>query len=404
MRLQYKNTVFVIAAFVIVSASFFVGFYSGIAYNMTDERSLPINTTDGMPESVDFSMFWKVWHMVEDNYVSIDTVDEQQMVWGAISGLVSSLGDPYSVFFPPKENKYFESEIRGNFEGVGMEIGIRDDVLTIIAPLKGTPAGRAGLLASDKIIKIDETSSAGLSVDEAVDLIRGEKGSTVTFVIFREGKSEPFTVSLVRDVIDIQTIETKKRDDGIFVITLYSFSAQSPDLFRNALREFVESGDDKLVLDLRNNPGGYLDAAVDMASWFLPIGDVVVQESFRNSSHDLVHRSRGYDIFNDSLKFVILINEGSASASEIMAGALSEHGKAILVGERSFGKGSVQELLPVTDTTSLKVTVAKWLTPNGVSISENGLTPEIDVSFTQDDFEAGRDPQMDKAIETLKGM
>ncbi|PIX56333.1 MAG: peptidase S41, partial [Candidatus Yonathbacteria bacterium CG_4_10_14_3_um_filter_47_65] len=190
MRLQYKNTVFVIAAFVIVSASFFVGFYSGIAYNMTDERSLPINTTDGMPESVDFSMFWKVWHMVEDNYVSIDTVDEQQMVWGAISGLVSSLGDPYSVFFPPKENKYFESEIRGNFEGVGMEIGIRDDVLTIIAPLKGTPAGRAGLLASDKIIKIDETSSAGLSVDEAVDLIRGEKGSTVTFVIFREGKSE----------------------------------------------------------------------------------------------------------------------------------------------------------------------------------------------------------------------
>jgi len=208
----------------------------------------------------------------------------------------------------------------------------------------------------------------------------------------------------VRDVIDIPTIETKKRDDGIFVITLYSFSAQSPDLFRNALREFVESGDDKLVLDLRNNPGGYLDAAVDMASWFLPIGDVVVQESFRNSSHDLVHRSRGYDIFNDSLKFVILINEGSASASEIMAGALSEHGKAILVGERSFGKGSVQELLPVTDTTSLKVTVAKWLTPNGVSISENGLTPEIDVSFTQDDFEAGRDPQMDKAIETLKGM
>jgi carboxyl-terminal processing protease len=185
------------------------------------------------------------------------------------------------------------------------------------------------------------------------------------------------------------------------VLELYNFSAQSPRLFRNALRDFVASGSDKLIVDLRGNPGGFLEAAVELASWFLPPGKPVVIEDFGKQGERRVHRSRGYNVFNENLKMVILINNGSASASEIFAGALREHGRAKLVGTQTFGKGSVQELVKITPETSLKVTVARWLTPNGVSISEGGLTPDIEVKMTPEDAKKKRDPQMEKAIELL---
>ena len=280
-----------------------------------------------------------------------------------------------------------------------------DDVLTVIAPLKDTPAEKAGVQAGDKIIAIDDTFTAKLTVDESVNLIRGEGGTPVKLTIVRDGEKEPIEIEIIRGRIEIPTIKTTSRDDGIFVIELYSFTATSPALFKNALREFIKSGDNRLVLDLRNNPGGYLDAAVDIASWFLPVGKIVVRETSRDPAlEEKVYRSKGYDIFNKNLKFVILINQGSASASEILAGALSEYGKATLVGEKSFGKGSVQELIPIDKNSSLKITVAKWLTPNGVSISKNGLTPDIKVEFTKEDFEAKKDPQLEKAVEVLKNM
>ena len=188
---------------------------------------------------------------------------------------------------------------------------------------------------------------------------------------------------------------------GVFVISLYSFSANSPDLFREALRKFIDSGSDKLVLDLRNNPGGYLEAALDMASWFLPTGKVVVSENFGDKQPPDVYKSKGYDIFTDKLKFAILVNEGSASASEILAGALQDQKKAVLIGEKTFGKGSVQELIPVTGSTSIKITVAHWFTPNGKSISNSGLTPDIIVPLTADNTKGGADPQMDAAVKYL---
>jgi carboxyl-terminal processing protease len=312
---------------------------------------------------------------------------------------VKSYGDPYTVFMPPVEAKMFEDDIRGNFSGVGMEIGIKDEILTVITPLKNTPAERAGINAGDQILKIDDTITSGLSVDEAVRIIRGENGTTVSLTILKKGAEEPKEIKVVRAVITIPTIDTENRSDGIFVIKLYNFSAVSPGLFRDALRQFVESGSHKLILDLRGNPGGYLDAAIDMASFFLPAGKVVVTEDFGGNKDNTVYRSKGYNVFNDSLRMVILVNEGSASASEILAGALHEHNIAKLVGEKTYGKGSVQEVIKITPETTLKVTVARWLTPSGHNISKEGLMPDVVVERGKDPL---KDSQFDKAVELLK--
>lgn len=390
---------------VLVVGSYLVGFNSGEESLSRAVLGLE-NKTEGEPVGVDFAPFWKAWNLINEKYVpassTTKTVGNQEKVWGAIQGLTSSLGDPYTVFFPPVESELFQADIRGNFEGVGMEILAQNGAITVVAPLKDSPAARAGILPGDKIIKIDDKNTASLKTEDAVQLIRGEKGTKVNLTIFRDGVSEPFEVGVVREVIDIPTIATKELPGGVFVIELYSFSAQSPNLFRTALREFIVSKNDKLILDLRNNPGGYLEAAIDMASWFLPSSKVIVREDFGAGDEEKVYRSKGYDVFNDNLKFVILVDGGSASASEILAGALSEHGRAILVGDKTFGKGSVQELIDITSETSLKVTIARWLTPNGVSISDGGITPTHLVKYTVADREAKRDPQMEKALEILK--
>lgn len=393
-----------------IGASFFIGQRIG------EERALGsisgelpvINAGQPIGSAVDFSPFWKVWRALDEKFVPSSTstdslVSNQDRVWGAISGMVDSLNDPYTVFLPPEESEIFESDISGNFEGVGMEIGIRDGILTVISPLRGTPAFRAGIQSGDKILKIDDTLTDRLNTDQAVRLIRGKVGTRVTLTILRGDSLEPIEVTVTRAVVDIPTIDYETRGDGIFVIRLYNFSATSPNLFRVALREFVRTGSNRLILDLRGNPGGYLEASVDMASWFLPSGAVVVREQYKDGGREVVHRSRGYDIFNRNLKMAILIDHGSASASEILAGALKEHGIASLVGEVSFGKGSVQELVRVTPDTSLKVTIAKWLTPNGLSISAGGLTPDIQIERSPSDIAAGRDPQMMAAVEFLLG-
>ena len=406
MEMIKKHRAIISVAVLIAIASYSLGFSNGKGYISSSNVRGVDNHSLNQPSNVDFAPFWKAWNALNDKYVPASstsvTIDDEQKVWGAIQGLASSLGDPYTVFFPPVESKLFESDIRGNFEGVGMEVISQDGAITVIAPLKNSPAERAGILAGDRVVKIDDVATLNLSTEDAVNLIRGEKGTQVTLTIFRNGDREPFEIDVTRDVIDIPTISTNLLPNGVFVIELYSFSAQSPNLFRNALREFVLSGSNELVLDLRGNPGGYLEAAIDMASWFLPSSKVIVREDFGFEQEEKVYRSKGYDIFSENLEFVILIDRGSASASEILAGALAEHNRAILVGDKTFGKGSVQELISITPETSLKVTVARWLTPNGLSISEEGIIPDHSVPYTVEDREAGRDPQLDKAIELLK--
>lgn len=402
MQSNFNNRfLYISLGIVFLAGAFLSGVYLGFENRPAVSKVTSIfGKEEAAPAAVDFGPFWQTWNVLEQKFVGGDKeVADQDKVWGAIEGLVKSYGDPYTVFMPPVESKMFAEDIRGNFSGVGMEIGIKDEILTVIAPLKNTPAERAGLQSGDQIIKIDETATAGLSVDEAVRIIRGETGTVVTLTILKKGNEEPKEVRVTRAVITIPTIETALRADNIFVINLYNFSAVSPGLFRDALREFVESGSHKLILDLRGNPGGYLDAAIDMASFFLPAGKVVVREDFGGNRDEDVFRSKGYDVFNDSLRMVILVDEGSASASEILAGALSEHGVAKLVGEKTFGKGSVQEVINITPETSLKVTVARWLTPNGHNISKEGLIPDFIVERGED---LERDLQFEKAVELLR--
>ena len=390
----------IIVLFVFLFCAF--GLYVGGSNYREIDKILGVSDKEPQIETqADFSPFWKVWNTIDEKYPSAEGVSDQDRIYGAISGLMSSLNDPYSVYFDPEETKSFEEEISGNFEGIGMEVGMKDKTLTVVAPLKNTPAYRADIKSGDKILKIDDKVTTGMSVEESIKLIRGPKGTTVTLTILRAGLNQPKEIKIVRDTIEIPTLDTEIREDGIFVIKLYSFSANSSSLFRNAMKQFVNTGSHKLILDLRGNPGGYLDASVDMASWFLKGGKTVVTEDYGNNRSPVMFRSKGYDIFNEKLKFVILIDGGSASASEILAGAMKDHNRATLVGTQSFGKGSVQEVVDVTPDTILKITVARWLTPNGNSISEKGLTPDYVVEITEKDLANKVDPQMNKAVELL---
>lgn len=404
MKDSLNKSVLVTLVIVGVVGAFGIGIGAGKAL---EQRSMVLDSRmggQGLSGNVDMQPFWKAFDILENRFVattaSSSIPTDKEKVYSAIEGLAASYGDPYTTFFPPKEARAFEDDVRGDFGGIGAEIGLREDVLTVIAPLKNTPAERAGLKSGDVILKIDATPTMGMSVEDAIMLIRGPKGTKVVLTIKQNSAAKE--VAIERDTINIPTINTKLREDGVFVISLYSFSANAPTLFRGALREFIDSGSDKLILDLRNNPGGYLNAAIDMASWFLPLGKAVVVEDAGAKVPQKVSRSQGYNIFTEKLKMVILINGGSASASEILAGALSEHNVAKLVGEKSFGKGSVQELIEITNDTSLKVTVGRWLTPKGLSISENGLIPTVKVEITKEDIKNKYDRQMEKAAEILK--
>jgi carboxyl-terminal processing protease len=388
-----------------VILAFFIGIYVG------EKRAplSPVSAGEGGAESTiteaDMAPFWKAWRILDEKFVESASTTEQDKIYGAISGLTDSYKDPYTVFFPPVESKMFQEDISGNFEGVGMEIGIKDKQLVVVSPIKNSPAERAGVKAGDRILSIDGKPSIDMAVDAAVKLIRGKKGTAVKISFLPKDSTIPQEKTLIRDIINIPTLDSKT-ENGITTIRLYGFTAQSPGLFQNALRNFYGSDSRKLILDLRGNPGGYLDAAWDMASYFLPAGKAVVIEDFGDDEAQKIYRSKGYDVFRgENLQMVILVDAGSASASEILAGALQEHGVAKLVGVKTFGKGSIQELVPITSDTSLKVTIARWLTPNGHNLSAGGLEPDFVVEKTDKDTAAGKDPQMEKAVDILnKGL
>lgn len=386
-----------------------IGIFGGYQYGKTEAKTVQVPASivgafDPTASTTDFTLFWKVWNLLDEKFASDKnaTVTDQEKLYGAIQGLAESYGDPYTTFFPPEDRKAFDSEIEGSFEGVGMEISIKDDVLTVVAPLEDSPAQKAGMRAGDKILKIGDKITTDLTVEEAIKLIRGPKGTSVVLTVVRAEESSPREITIVRDVINVPIVKTEKTPEGVFIIHFYSFSANSPTLFRNALKSYMESGSNKLIIDLRGNPGGYLDAAVDIASWFLPADKPVVIEDFKDRPQK-VYNSKGYNVIGPENKIVILIDGGSASASEIFAGAMHEYGRATLVGTKSFGKGSVQEYIPVSADTALKVTVARWLTPKGATISGNGIKPDVEVKYTEKDRDAKLDPQLEKAKQILLG-
>ncbi len=397
-----KKNIYLYIAIPAIALAFFAGYYFGGKQPIAESGN-PGATNGNFVTSDQFAPYWKAWQILNAEQVNNASSTVDSKIWGSIAGLAASYGDPYTVFFPPKEAKMFQDDIRGNFGGVGMEVGMKSNQLVVIAPIKGSPADRAEVKAGDAILSINGTSTAGMSVDVAVDLIRGEVGTQVKISFLSSGATKPAEKTITRETINIPVIDTAKKPNGVFVITLHSFTANSADLFRGALREFVLSGDHKLVLDLRGNPGGYLDAAWDMASYFLPAGKVIVTEDFGKNKAPNVYKSKGYNAFNSNLRMEILVDGGSASAAEILAGALKEQGVATLVGTKTFGKGSVQELVPITDNTSLKVTIARWLTPQGHNLSHDGLDPDYNVPVSDADAKAGNDLQMAKALDILAG-
>lgn len=404
-----KNTTkifFVAGSVLLIAGAFFAGTYVGFAKRPYIERVTSVTGKEAPLDtlgSTDFEPFWKVWKIIDEKYPGADKVTAQARVYGAISGLVNSLEDPYSVYFPPEESKDFEEAVNGSFEGVGMEVGLKDKIITVIAPLKDSPAEKAGIKAGDILLKIDGLNTNDMTVDKAIKLIRGKAGTAVKLSLYRDGDEKPRDVEIVRAVITIPTLETEMRSDGVYVIRLYNFGPTSASQMANALIDFNSRGGTKLVIDLRNNPGGYLDAAVNIASLFLPEGEVIVTEDFGENGKPKSYRSKGFELFDTKTqKVAVLIDRGSASASEIVAGALREHKIAPLIGETTYGKGSVQEVVEVTKDTTLKLTIAKWLTPNGVSISEEGLKPDIEMEVTAEDLEADRDPVLERAVEYFR--
>ena len=330
----------------------------------------------------------------------------KELEYGMIRGYVESFKDPYTVFFPPTEAKNFAENVKGSFGGVGMNVGMKDGNIVVIAPLKDSPAMKAGIKAGDIITAVDGKNMLGLSSEEAVSLIRGELDTPVTITVLHQGGKATTDIKIIRKEIKIPTLDTEKQN-GVFVVKLYNFSAESPELWKNAMTEFVKSGSNRIVIDLRGNPGGYLEAAVNMASYFLKEGQVVVSERQGKNETVVNHRSTGIIGLPGNLKVVVLVDGGSASASEILAGALKDQGIAKVVGIKSFGKGSVQELINLDGGASLKVTIAKWFTPNGVNISESGIKPDIEVAVatsTPKGFKGVYDAQMLKAIEVVKAM
>ncbi len=399
----------VIFALVFATVAFFSGLSIGTS-NQTQAASLfsffRSDASVTAEDKADLSEFWRVWDLMEEKFATASSSEQlsaEERIQGAINGLVGSYGDAYSVYLPPEDADAFGEDISGNFSGVGMEVGMRGGMVTVIAPLPDTPAEEAGVLAGDVIAAIDGNSTERMNIDEAVKRIRGEKGSEVVLTIARDGELDFLEIPIVRDTISIPTIDTEVRD-GVFIISLYSFNALAESKMQEALREFTRSGADQLVLDLRGNPGGFLQSAVNISSFFLPTGAVIVTEEFGDDRSDRVFRSQGRVVHQFTPeRMVVLIDGGSASASEIVAGALSEHGIATLVGSQTFGKGSVQELIDLSSGASLKVTVARWVTPDGTSISEGGLVPEYEIERTAAQRLADEDPQIEAALEILLG-
>jgi len=385
----------------IAASAFIAGVLFGVNLGTRTPEAQADPSFDGT--AVDLAPVWKAWALLDEKFVPATTTEPlstDDKVWGMIEGLAAKYDDPYTTFLPPRESRQFEEDISGSFGGVGIEIGIRNGILTVVAPLKGTPGEAAGIMPGDRIVHIDGVPTKDMSIDEAVDHIRGTIGTEVVLTVAREGETEFLDIPIVRDNIEIPTLDTEERN-GVFIISLYNFGGTAQEELRAALRSFVDSGDKKLVLDLRGNPGGYLVAAVDIASYFLPLGKTVVVED-HGDGEPLVHRSKGYNVVGSEIDIAVLIDGGSASASEILAGALQDHERATLIGSQTFGKGSVQELVHVTDDTSLKITVARWLTPDGTSLSYEGLAPDYAVEMTAEDMVEGRDPQLDAAVEFLR--
>lgn len=391
-----KNWLSPVLLIIIVSASLTVGYLvGGFRYQFIGT----IGTLFGQKDystSLDLSSVQETYNKLAANYDG--QLDEQALIYGANRGMVEAVGDDYTQYLDPDEAIEFRDSLSGNVgSGVGIEVGLRNNQLVVIRTLKNNPAEKAGLMAGDLILKVNDEVTAGWSVEKAVGLIRGEEGTTVKLTILRGVETRDFNIT--RGVIDNPSVDSLVSGD-IGIINVYRFDNDTSELARLAAQGFINNSIKGVIVDLRNNSGGYVNAAKDLASLWLDDKTVVIEKT-GEKERERVRTSRSKDILG-SMPTIILTNKGSASASEIFAGALRDYSKATLVGEKTFGKGSVQLPLDLRGGSILKVTIASWYTPYGKNINKEGIKPDIEVELTEDDFNSGRDPQLDKAIELLK--
>lgn len=392
----------------LIAISFILGWQS-VAFGYLDPKPLfSFGSGNGSivvknpEETVNMSLFWLVWKEMSDKYVEDSTISEEDRVYGAVQGLVNAFGDPYSSFMTPKETTDFNSSLDGTLEGIGAEITIEEEMITVVSPLKNSPAEKAGLLPKDIIQEIDGESTDGMTIFDAVTKIRGEKGTAVVLKVYRIKSSKSFDVSITRDSIDIDSVTVEKMDNGIVYLSVNRFNDKTNEQFGQAVSDIILSEPKGLIVDLRFNGGGYLDIAVELLSYLLPSDTVAVVIKERGQKDESMKTNGNPKILNVPL--VVLMNEGSASASEIFAGAIQDHARGIVMGTKSFGKGSVQEVEAFNDGSSLRLTIAKWFTPKGRTINHVGLDPDVLVELTEEDLANEYDSQKGKAVEYLLGL
>ena len=389
--MDYKKIIYPTILVVAFAAVFALGAWFGVA---------KLSYHVPQPGTIDFSLFWDSYNKLQQKFIDPSKITNQKIVYGAIAGMTNSLGDPYTSFFDPEQAKMFQEDLSGSFSGIGVEVGVKKDVLTVIAPLKGTPGDKAGLKSGDVIVKINGKDASNITTDEAVNLIRGPKGTSVTLTIFRDGWTNTKDIKIVRDTIKVPSIEWSLKDGDVAYVQIYQFDENLSSDFNAIALKILQSPAKKIVLDLRDNPGGYLDVAKDIAGWFLQNGQTVTIEDYGKGKAQQIYKADGNsELANYPL--VILINQGSASASEILSGALRDNKKVQLIGTKSFGKGCVQEVVDLPGGSFLKITIANWLTPKGNSITDVGLTPDVKVDITDSDIQQKKDPQLDKALEIV---
>lgn len=364
------------------------------AWGATPEQLKTIFSGTTLDAEIDTTLYSRVWNLLQTSYVH-KPVSDTDLFYGSLSGMVSGIGDPYTVFFKPKEAEKFTTDLSGKFYGIGAEIGIKKEQLLVIAPLPETPAERAGLKSGDLLLSIDGTDTFGMSVEAAVDKIRGKKGTNVVLTIYREGAKDKQDITIMRDEIKIKSVKWEIAD-GIATISIAQFGADTAPLFAQALEDARKQNVKGYLIDLRNNPGGFLDTSVTMASQWIKEG-IIVREKFNDGSEETYARAGDLKLLGKPT--VVLVNGYSASASEILAGALQDFGVATIIGEKTYGKGSVQTIEDLPDGSAVKITVAEWYTPKGRSINKQGIVPDIDLKRGDD---PKKDEQKDKALEVLK--
>ncbi|MCB9808025.1 S41 family peptidase [Candidatus Peribacteria bacterium] len=356
-------------------------------------------TVSDPEKEVDISLLWSVWRLLSKNYIAPSDLQVTPMIHGAVRGLVEAVGDPYTSFMPPKENKEFRQSLNGSLQGIGAELTMKEDDIVVVAPLKGSPAEAAGLMPDDIITHVDGQSIEGYTLSDAVEIIRGPKGTEVTLTISRDGREDDITIT--REEITVPSVESEVKEyagKDIGYIALNRFGDTTTEEVASAVKDLMKQDIQGLIFDVRFNGGGYFDKAVDLSSMFLEKGKVV---SVAHREGEPIHHYASGRPIAPTIPMVVLINEGSASASEILAGALQDNGRATIIGKKSFGKGTVQEVFELPGGTSIRITTARWLTPNGTDLGKEGVHPDIDVDRTKEDIEAEKDPQLDAALELL---